>query len=182
MAWCRHATSHYLNQFWSRSRSPYGVTRPQGVKGKLWIQTNIKSISQDMVSNSIATVLELPQSCTKNHQNFGMASPGHDGLKINWDSHACPGRYPLIPKLRNFAFREWAKSTIPLTLVVECGNTNLTTRVGNKFCLEQRKITEIIFFSHHKISHKLCKSVAHSHILSNMPYSSCLRLLVLRQN
>ena len=32
MAWCRQATSHYLIQCWPRSRSPYGVIRPQGVK------------------------------------------------------------------------------------------------------------------------------------------------------
>ena len=32
MAWCRQATSHYLNQCWYRSMSPYGVTRPQWVK------------------------------------------------------------------------------------------------------------------------------------------------------
>ena len=32
MAWCRQATSHYLNQCWSRSRMPYGVTRLQCVK------------------------------------------------------------------------------------------------------------------------------------------------------
>ena len=31
MAWCRQATSHYLNQWWTRSRSPYGLTRPQWV-------------------------------------------------------------------------------------------------------------------------------------------------------
>ena len=31
MAWCRQATSHYLSQCWSRSLSPYGVTRPQWV-------------------------------------------------------------------------------------------------------------------------------------------------------
>ena len=31
MAWCRQATSHYLGQFLPRSRSPYGVTRPQWV-------------------------------------------------------------------------------------------------------------------------------------------------------
>ena len=29
MAWCRQATSHYLNQCWHRSVSPYGVIRPQ---------------------------------------------------------------------------------------------------------------------------------------------------------
>ena len=32
MAWCHQATSHYLNQCWTRSMSPYGVTRPQWVK------------------------------------------------------------------------------------------------------------------------------------------------------
>ena len=29
MAWCRQATSHYLSQWWHRSLSPYGVTRPR---------------------------------------------------------------------------------------------------------------------------------------------------------
>ena len=31
MAWCLQATSHYVSQCWSRSLSPYGVTRPQWV-------------------------------------------------------------------------------------------------------------------------------------------------------
>ena len=31
MAWCRQATSHYLNQCWPRSLSPYGITRPQWI-------------------------------------------------------------------------------------------------------------------------------------------------------
>ena len=31
MAWCRQATSHYLNQCWRRSPTPYGVTRHQWV-------------------------------------------------------------------------------------------------------------------------------------------------------
>ena len=31
MAWCRQATSHYLNQCWPRSLAPYGITRPQWV-------------------------------------------------------------------------------------------------------------------------------------------------------
>ena len=32
LAWCRQATSHYLNQCWPRSPMPYGITRPQWVK------------------------------------------------------------------------------------------------------------------------------------------------------
>ena len=31
MAWFCQATSHYLSQWWPRSLSPYGVTRPQWV-------------------------------------------------------------------------------------------------------------------------------------------------------
>ena len=36
MAWCRQATSHYLNQCWPRSLPPFGVTRPQ------WVNWNIR--------------------------------------------------------------------------------------------------------------------------------------------
>ena len=32
-AWCRQATSHYMNQCWPRSLSPYGITRPQWING-----------------------------------------------------------------------------------------------------------------------------------------------------
>ena len=32
MAWCRQATSHYLSQYWPRSLSPYGITKPPWVK------------------------------------------------------------------------------------------------------------------------------------------------------
>ena len=35
MAWCRQAASHYLNQCWPRSISPYGVDGPQWVNLKL---------------------------------------------------------------------------------------------------------------------------------------------------
>ena len=31
MAWCRQATSHYPNQCWPRSPTPYVVTKPQWV-------------------------------------------------------------------------------------------------------------------------------------------------------
>ena len=32
MAWCCQATSHYFNQCWPRSKSPYGIIRLQWVK------------------------------------------------------------------------------------------------------------------------------------------------------
>ena len=41
MAWCRQATSHYLNQCWPRSMSPYVVTRPQWVNSS-WPSDTIR--------------------------------------------------------------------------------------------------------------------------------------------
>ena len=32
MAWCHQVTSHYLNECWPRSLTPYGITRLQWVK------------------------------------------------------------------------------------------------------------------------------------------------------
>ena len=45
MGWYRQATSHYLRQYWSRSLSPYGITRPQWVdiKMSLMCKTNLSS-------------------------------------------------------------------------------------------------------------------------------------------
>ena len=34
ITWSPQATSHYLSQCWSRSMSPYGITRPQWVKAR----------------------------------------------------------------------------------------------------------------------------------------------------
>ena len=42
MAWCCQATSHYLNQCWPRSPTPYGVTRPQRVKVMMTSQFQIQ--------------------------------------------------------------------------------------------------------------------------------------------
>ena len=36
LAWCRHATSHYLSQCWPRSLSSYGVTIPEWVNWCYW--------------------------------------------------------------------------------------------------------------------------------------------------
>ena len=71
MAWCRQATSHYLNQCWPRSMSPYGVTRPQWVKrvrhSPVWgmgrcLYTGCSQI-QPLVSQDSFTILCKPQAC-----------------------------------------------------------------------------------------------------------------------
>ena len=45
MAWCRQATSHYLNQCWHRSMSPYGDIRPWWVNTRKWIALSFKRFS-----------------------------------------------------------------------------------------------------------------------------------------
>ena len=42
MAWCRQTTIYYLNQYWVRSTSLYGVTRSQWIK--LSDRTNLSCI------------------------------------------------------------------------------------------------------------------------------------------
>ena len=53
MAWCRQATSHYLNQCWPSSMSPYGVTRPQWVNGILENTLHIQMKFQKLIMDSV---------------------------------------------------------------------------------------------------------------------------------
>ena len=39
--WCHQVTNHYLSQCWSRSMSPYGVTRPQWFKHIVSLTTQL---------------------------------------------------------------------------------------------------------------------------------------------
>ena len=43
MAWCRQATSHYLNQSWLRCLTPSGVTRPQWGPVHSWTSCPVHS-------------------------------------------------------------------------------------------------------------------------------------------
>ena len=63
LAWCHQATSHYLKQCWPRSKSQYGVNRPQWVKlplkwswrkfhTKLWISCVLNSMLVELISFS----------------------------------------------------------------------------------------------------------------------------------
>ena len=57
MAWCRQATSHYLNHCWPRSLPPNGVTRPQWVKmANIFVTDTLKFIFENenfQISNKI---------------------------------------------------------------------------------------------------------------------------------
>ena len=71
MAWCHQAISHYLNQCWPRSISPYGITRPQWVKWYWWswkphsVTLSSNHGSAQDCSNSSALIMELLQTCNK---------------------------------------------------------------------------------------------------------------------
>ena len=71
MAWCRQATSHYLSQYWSRSMSPYGVSRPQWVNTLTallllvlthWGRGKMAAIFQTTFSNALSwrKMIEIP--------------------------------------------------------------------------------------------------------------------------
>ena len=52
MAWCRQATSHYLKQCWSRSPTPYGITRPQWVKMIMYMKWSLMAIKINLFQNN----------------------------------------------------------------------------------------------------------------------------------
>ena len=66
MAWCHQATSHYLSQYWPRFMSPYGVTRPQGVKQWSYISFPLKYLHQKLTfhTDHLATILICMNICT----------------------------------------------------------------------------------------------------------------------
>ena len=79
MAWCRQATSHYLNQCWPRSMSPNGVTRPQ------WVDSSWPSESPERRYRSgstfdqvmMAFCLRAPESMLIYHQKRSVGCSIH---------------------------------------------------------------------------------------------------------
>ena len=87
MAWCRQATSHYLSQYWPRSMSSSGVTRPQwfNPQSTLAISTTTKQL---VFYNAFTHILQgcfmgtgaiiwLPQCLWRNPVEYG-----HLNIKI----------------------------------------------------------------------------------------------------
>ena len=63
MAWCYQATSHYLNQCWPRSMSPYGITRPQWVNSwDITCETVLRWVSLDL-SDDNSTLVQVMAWC-----------------------------------------------------------------------------------------------------------------------
>ena len=103
MAWCRQATSHYLNQCWPRSLSPYGVTRPEWVNSTclksvypsklLQIHQQeelytVKPVCNDHLYNKIYYLLFI-QQCVL------MKTEGTNLLLLTISAFWSPSRWPL---------------------------------------------------------------------------------------
>ena len=71
MAWCRQATSHYLNQCWLSLLSPYSVTRPQWVKYTLIDAARQQPITWFDINPSYVT----PYGDTDSEFIFVLSSP-----------------------------------------------------------------------------------------------------------
>ena len=91
MAWCHQATSHYLNQCWPRSLSPYGVTKPQWVK---WEFEPMKDIPYLALTGELWGVFR---------DDFGEKWPGYRGSTLYTGpklSHHCTYRWPSAVRCR----------------------------------------------------------------------------------
>ena len=84
MAWCHQATSHYLSQYWPRSMSPNGVTRPQWVEYGIAFIGLIFSQVYYIYSSSLpeklhcrhllVTLFRSYHTCYSNHLSLAFAS------------------------------------------------------------------------------------------------------------
>ena len=81
MDWCCQATIHYLSQFWPRSLSPYGVTRPQ------WVKVNPEADYKNTVRNlRYKFLLKINKSFDLTSYFSNIANVAKVALKIRNDS------------------------------------------------------------------------------------------------
>ena len=115
MAWCHQATSHYLNQCWPWSMSPYGLTKLKGVNSMGNISDFVKVyVSRFFESHShMAMSQRSPQLCSNgilcyncgchNHvYNSGSTFKNKMERKINiWDFITVPKFPYFVPERRS---------------------------------------------------------------------------------
>ena len=102
MAWCRQATSHYLNQCWPRSMPPYGITRPQRVKGNHLYPKNCWKTA-GLLCGHCSACRWIPSSCTH------PPTPCMD-MRVGYVAHT-PSHTGSAPQ----AFTPWRRENIPVT-------------------------------------------------------------------
>ena len=84
MAWCHKAPNLYLNQFWSRSLSQYGVTRTQFVNPRVVFSIRIRSSTSSFIN--ISHFITTSWSCAPYHSR----SDFKDADNLGW-YRACAG-------------------------------------------------------------------------------------------
>ena len=123
MAWCHQVTSHYLSQCWTRSMSPYGITRPQWVNRCIncciCCETGFCATFQVMVGQSThittvqATIFHVNQQyvmtyCNQSYWHTHELDPccsWSDFIYFcsKWNfgffSHCSQGAYPIHPTI-----------------------------------------------------------------------------------
>ena len=101
MAWCRQATSHYLNQCWPGSMSPNGVTRPQLGPNSTHYQTltfiqwpDIQQMCQisfkfcrDMDDSASLEDMSFEQSMTERQERGSLTSVNTNASSCTTDSN-----------------------------------------------------------------------------------------------
>ena len=92
MAWCRQATSHYLNQCWPWSLSPNNVSRPK------WVKPFLLNCSETHTQKKLAfSIISQPSDGTGqlNHPSDGTGQLNHpsDGTgqlnRPSWKTRTC---------------------------------------------------------------------------------------------
>ena len=105
MAWCRQATSHYLSQCWSRSLSPYEVSRSQ------WVNParvgNIREVCMVLDGLALATLEPIHQEPMHGLVYFyrNIPASASEGL-IYWGMNKIPEIHDDVIKWRHFP-RYW---------------------------------------------------------------------------
>ena len=131
MAWCRQATSHYLNQCWPRSLLPYGVAMPQ------WAKVNSLQLIQIMKTCKFHRWVRNLQMCCSGLIRFRgyhichICSPCHDQQEIitsflifskilTTDTCSLPMRVIYVVKFMSSKFKGFPVSIIIVFYAILC--------------------------------------------------------------
>ena len=113
--WCHQVTSHYLNQCWSRSMSPYCISRPQSVTVNSVFMKNFHGSSDICPMGFIYSI----QICEISHQTFG---PSHQKCTV------CP-----------MIFVNTVNSSLPTSVAYMCWWTGLVLVQAMACCMFSAK-------------------------------------------
>ena len=145
MGWCRQETSHYLNQYWPRSVSPYSTTRPQWVNS---VHRNAEWRQEiwNMVSGWVLAQYERSWRASSFVQAYRFSMEVHgkpyQSCKhtTHWDVMKIPRRAICVGTLSSFV--QWASYQIRKVRVARApgmpGTFSLPRRLAIPTCITAR--------------------------------------------